>query len=71
MKLGHFDMPSSYIKFCIDSLTGLEVNAQLVDIFTLIFFLAALFASVYVNIKDWRKKIATKAQRHKELQRDF
>jgi len=71
MKLGDFDMPASYIKFCIDSLTGLEVNAQLVDIFTLIFFLTALIASVYVNIKDWKRKIATKAQRHKESQRDF
>jgi hypothetical protein len=71
LKLGHFYMPSSYIKFCIDSLTGLEVDAKLVDIFTLILFLAALIASVYVNIKDWKRKIATKSQRHKESQRDF
>jgi hypothetical protein len=56
MKLGHFNMPASYVKFCFDSLTGLEVNAQLVDICTLIFFLAALIASVYVNIQDWRKR---------------
>lgn len=67
LKLGHFDMPSSYIKFCIDSLTGLEINAKLVDIFTLILFLAAFIASVYVNIKDWKRKIATKPQRHKGI----
>lgn len=56
MKLGHFDMPASYVKFCIDSLTGLELKARLVDIFTLISFLMALIASVYVNIQDWRKR---------------
>jgi hypothetical protein len=56
MKLGHFDMPSSYTKFCIDKLTGLEVNAKLVDIFTFIFLLTALIASIYVNIQDWRKR---------------
>ena len=55
MKLGDVDMPNSYIKFCIDSLTGLDVSANLVDIFTLIFFLMALMASIIVNIKDWRK----------------
>ena len=52
---GKFD-PGFIICFLLvhDSLTGLEVNAQLVDIFTLIFFLTALIASVYVNIQDWR-----------------
>ncbi|MCP5053202.1 MAG: DUF2784 domain-containing protein [bacterium] len=52
MKLGHFHMPDSYIKFCIDSLAGSDVNAELVDIFTLLFFLAALIASILLNIKD-------------------
>ena len=56
MKLGDFDLPYSYIKFCIDSLTGLEVNAKLVEMFTLIFLVLALIASIFVNIKDWIKK---------------
>jgi len=56
IKLGYFDMPNSYIKFLIDSLIGLEVNAKVVDIFTLIFFLAALLLSLFFNIKDWRNK---------------
>jgi hypothetical protein len=56
MKLGDFDLPYSYIKFCIDSLTGLDVNAELVNILTLTLFLLALMASIFVNIKDWRKK---------------
>lgn len=67
MKLGYFDMPDSYIKFCIDSLTGLDVSAKLVDISTLIFFLTALIASFYVNIQDWRKRSRGLTQdKHKE-----
>ena len=56
MKLGHYDMPDSYIKFCIDFFTGLDVNARLVEVSTLVFFLLALILSVYVNIRDWRHK---------------
>ena len=44
MKLGHYDMPVSYIKFLIKSLTGLDLNARLVDILTLLFFIQALCA---------------------------
>jgi len=56
MKLGHYDMPSSYTKFLVDSLTGLDVNEKLVDIFAVLFLALALFASVVTNVKDWRKK---------------
>ena len=56
MKLGYFDMPSSYVKFLIDSVTGLDVNAKLVDIFTLIFFLLALIASIRTNVRDRRNR---------------
>ena len=56
MRLGYYDMPSSYIKFLIDSLTGLAVNATLVDILTLVTFMVALFASVVMNARGWRKK---------------
>lgn len=54
MKLGYEGMPPSYIKFLVDSITGLDFNAKLVDAFTLILFLLALFASVYTNMKDWK-----------------
>jgi len=56
MELGYFDMPSSYTKFLLDSLTGLDFNATLVDVCTMSFFLLALFASFYVNIKDWKSR---------------
>jgi len=55
MKLGHYYMPKSYIKFLVDSLTGLDVNAKLVDILTLIFFALALFVSVMINARGWKK----------------
>jgi small-conductance mechanosensitive channel len=56
MELGDYDMPYSYVKFLIDSLTGLEVNAKLVDIFTAVFFFLALIASIYTNLRDRRDK---------------
>ena len=56
MKLGHYDMPSSYTKFLIDSLTGMDVNAKLVDIFAVLFLTLALFASILTNVRDWREK---------------
>jgi hypothetical protein len=49
-------MPSSYTKFLVDSLTGLDVNEKLVDIFAVMFLTLALFASVLTNMRDWRKK---------------
>ena len=57
MNLGYYDMPPSYTKFLADSLTGLDINAALVDALTLIFFLLALFASIYTNVKDWKAGI--------------
>jgi len=55
MKLGYYSMPKSYIKFLVDSLTGLDTNAKLVDMLTLSFFMVALLASITANMKSWRK----------------
>jgi hypothetical protein len=56
MKLGYYDMPPSYLTFLIKSFTGIEANKTLVDIGAVIFLFLALFASVYTNIKDRKKK---------------
>ena len=56
IKLGYSDMPSSYVKFLIDSLMGMDINPKLTDIFTFTFFLLALIVSVYCNMQDWKKK---------------
>jgi hypothetical protein len=56
LRLGYNDMPKSYVKFLIDSLTGLDMNAILVDILTLAMFFVALFASVVTNARARRKR---------------
>jgi len=56
MKLGYTDMPSSYTKFLIDSLTGLKTNETLVNFFAVLFLLLALLASVWTNVRDWRRR---------------
>jgi hypothetical protein len=55
-KLGISDLPSSYVKYLVDRLTGLDLNPSLVDNVTLYSFLAALVLSIFLNIKDLRKK---------------
>jgi hypothetical protein len=55
-ELGEHDLPSSYIKFLVDSLSGLDVNAKLVDSLTLILFAAASFASIWTNVRGWKTK---------------
>jgi len=52
-KLGVTDLPSSYVKYLADRLTGLDLNPSLVDNVTLYTFLAALGSSVFFNIKDF------------------
>ncbi len=54
--MGYYDLPSTYTKFLIDSLTGWDVNPELVKILTVLLLALALFASVWTNIRGWRKK---------------
>lgn len=49
-ELGDYDMPSSYIKFLIDELTGLDFTAYTIDLWTGILFSGALVISIYVNV---------------------
>jgi hypothetical protein len=57
-KLGYTDLPSTYTKFLIDSLTGWDVNPELVKILTVLLLALALFASIWTNVRGWRKKKA-------------
>jgi len=58
-KLGETGFPVSYVKYIIERLTGLNVNALLVDNITLFSFLAALGLSLVFNTRDLirRKKL--------------
>ena len=60
-KLGHSDLPSSYIKYLADRITGLDFNASLVDKITLFAFISALVLSVFLNIRDWKNKARKEA----------
>ena len=55
-RLGLFDMPDSYIKFLLDTLTGMDWNKTVVDVGTGMAFGVAFIMSVVLNIADWRKK---------------
>jgi hypothetical protein len=59
-KLGHHDLPSSYTKFLFDSFTGWDLSQKIVDISTLVLLLLAFGASLYLNIRDRRKKRGVK-----------
>ena len=52
-KLGVTDLPSSYVKYLADRLTGLNFNPSLIDDIALYSFLAALGLSLFLNIRDF------------------
>jgi len=52
-KLGKTDLPTSYIKYLIDRLTGLDVSESLVNGATLWCFVAALVLSLFLNLRDF------------------
>jgi hypothetical protein len=54
--LGIRDLPESYTKFLVDSLTGGDINQRIVDILTLILLLSSLAVSLTLNIREWRGK---------------
>jgi len=56
MELGYYDMPDSYLKFLIQSLTGLNASQRWVDIFAVFFLGLAFGASILTNMRGWKKK---------------
>ena len=52
IKLGETDLPNSYIKHLIDTITGWDVNAQMVDVVAMVFFVLAVICSVCINVRD-------------------
>jgi len=53
-RLGYKDLPNSYTKFLVDSLTGWNVSQGLIDVLTLVLLVLAFGASLYVNLKRGR-----------------
>jgi hypothetical protein len=56
IRMGERNLPDSYIKYLIDRITGMDINASLVDKITLYSFLVALSISIFFNIRDLRAK---------------
>jgi hypothetical protein len=55
-KLGKTDLPSSYVKYLADRITGLSFDTRMVDKVTLYAFIAAILISVSLNLKDYISK---------------
>lgn len=54
--LGERNMPASYIAFLAEKLTGLLPRAEVVDSFTVGLALLALLCSLWVNLRNRKKK---------------
>ena len=60
MKMGLYDTSTSYLEFLVEKLTGLNVDRAVVDVFAVVFLLAALSVSVLLNVRDIKMKKARK-----------
>lgn len=67
VRLGYYDMPSTYTKFLIDSLTGLDVSPKLVDTLAVSLLILAFGASVFTNAKAWKKRDKKRIRKSKLL----
>ncbi|MGM0464163.1 MAG: DUF2784 domain-containing protein [Bacteroidota bacterium] len=56
-ELGHTDLPTSYIKYLADRLTGLDFNQALVDKLTLWGLLTAFIISLSLNVLHYLQKV--------------
>ena len=58
--MGLYDTSTSYLEFLVEKLTGLNVDRAVVDVFAVVFLLAALSVSVLLNVRDIKMKKARK-----------
>ena len=55
-RLGYHDQSRSYIHLLVLKLTGANLDPRLVDTVTLNVFLLSVILSIWLNIRDWRKR---------------
>ena len=55
-KLGYQDRSNSYIHFLVLKLTGVDLDPGFVELVTVVIFFLAFGLSVWLNIRDYRKK---------------
>ena len=54
-RLGETGLPNSFIKYYADKITGNNIDPSIIDMCTLVLFLAAIVLSVYVNFFKRKK----------------
>ena len=59
-KLGETDLPSSFIKYFADKITGKDISATLVNNVTLIVFILTIILTIYYNFFHRRNRIIKK-----------
>ena len=55
-KLGYHDISYSYNHLLVLKLTGINFSPQLVDIVTVVGFFTAIILSIWINIRDYRRR---------------
>jgi hypothetical protein len=55
-KLGEYNLPSSFIKYFADKISGGNINPSFINSVTLVCFLAAAILSIYFNLRDHRMR---------------
>ncbi len=53
-RLGHEDLPHSYIQYVIERMTGFSPDPDLTGIVTAAVLFTAVALSLFLNIRDWR-----------------
>ncbi len=55
-KLGKYPETSSYVAYLLKRLLLIDITDNMANLTTLLFYLAALGVSVFLNLRDWRRK---------------
>ena len=55
-ELGERNIPSSFIEYMLEKITGLDLNRKLVDMGTAVGLILSVLAAGYVNLKSWFSK---------------
>jgi hypothetical protein len=55
-EMGKTGLPSSYTEYLTERLTGVDFRGELVNTVTMLVFIFSLCISLFLNIRDFRKK---------------
>jgi hypothetical protein len=61
-KLGHWDMPSSYLVFLIQKITGLEIAQPVMDVVAVSVLLICFALSLFLNARELKNRRVKKSR---------